>query len=311
MQVQKWTGKPISKPGWYSGIPIARYHSAGMCHGRAVSSSDLRTCWKHSPAKMFSQWAENPQRVERAVTDAMLTGSVAHHLLLGEDAFRLKYVPFPEKYRDKKTAVEKPWHNGADFCKRWVETQAKAGRTPVKTEVLRDVIAMSRSLALQPLVQEKVLSGHVECSGFFKDGETGLWIKVRPDVIPTHSGDFADLKTASEVTDVALMSSVRSYGYHMQGALIWEACEQFGQPFETFLLMFAETVNPFCTRAVPLTDDDLARGRLQNRAMLRKITQCINEDHWPSPGEGDLRPLPLSNDERVRIDERLKIEGLT
>jgi hypothetical protein len=29
------------------------------------------------------------------------------------------------------------------------------------------------------------------------------------------------------------------------------------------------------------------------------------------PGEGDLRALPLSNDERARIAERLKYEGLS
>jgi hypothetical protein len=43
--------------------------------------------------------------------------------------------------------------------------------------------------------------------------------------------------------------------------------------------------------------------------MLRQIAACIAAKHWPGPGEGDLRPLPLSNDERARIDARLKHEG--
>jgi hypothetical protein len=75
--------------------------------------------------------------------------------------------------------------------------------------------------------------------------------------------------------------------------------------------MFVESVRPHCARTVPLTDDDLARGRKQNRAMLRKITGCIDTGHWPGPGEGDLTPLPLSHDERTRIDERLRWEGLS
>ena len=108
----------------------------------------------------------------------------------------------------------------------------------------------------------------------------------------------------------AVQSSIRSYGYHQQGGLVWEACEQLQQPFETFTLLFVETTNPYCTRTVPLPDDDLARGRLQNRAMIRKIAHCIETGHWPGPGEGDIRPLPLSNDERERIDTRLKIEGI-
>jgi hypothetical protein len=75
------------------------------------------------------------------------------------------------------------------------------------------------------------------------------------------------------------------------------------------VLMFIETSAPWCARVVPLPEEDLARGRLQNRAMLRRIASCITATHWPGPGEGDLRPLPLASDERARIDERLKREA--
>jgi len=310
MQVTKWNEKRITKPGWYSGIPIEVYHSAGVCHGLAVSSSDLRTCWAKSPAHMFAKWAENPKREEPSMTDAMKLGACAHYLLLGEDNFRTKYKAEPETYRDAKTAEVKPWNNNANVCKAWHEKQRQNGFKVMKVDALNDIVAMSRSLALEPIVKDGLLRGHVETSGFFKDEETGLWVKVRPDVVPASGPDYVDLKTAREVTSVSLMSSIREHGYHQQGALIWEACEAMGVPFETFVLMFIETSNPYCARTVPLTDDDLARGRLQNRAMLRKITGCINTGHWPGPGEGDLRALPLSNDERERIDARLKIEGL-
>jgi hypothetical protein len=261
---------------------------------------------------MYARWAENLKREERGVTSAMMLGAVSHHLLLGEENFRSTYIAQPETYRDKTTAVEKPWNNNALACKFWNEKQKAAGRTVVKVDQLDAVVAMSRSLALEPLVHEGLLRGHVECSGFAQDAETGLWLKTRPDVIPTMTGDFVDLKTAADVTSVALMSSIRTYGYHQQGALIWEVTDQLGadHPFEGFVLMFVETANPWCARTVPLTKDDLVRGRKQNRAMLRTITRCINEDHWPGPGEGDLRELPLGHDERVRIDERLKHEGV-
>jgi hypothetical protein len=259
---------------------------------------------------MFVRWAENPKREERKVTDQMLLGAVAHHLLLGEGSFRTKYIPFPETYRDKKTAVEKPWHNGADACKAWVAKQTLAGKVPVPVKDLLKMVEMAKSLALEPLVRDGLLVGHIECSGFAKDKDTGLWIKTRPDVVPMVS-DFVDLKTASEVTTPALQSSIRTYGYHQQGALVWEVCEQLGLPFESFTLLFIETDIPYCARTVPLPDDDLARGRLQNRAMLRRIKQCIDTEHWPGPGEGDIRPLPLSKDERERIDARLKLENVT
>ena len=309
MKITKWDGKPITKPGWYSNISIERYHAANMCDGPAVSSSNLRTCWLKSPAHMYAEWAENPEAEPRESTRAMILGAAAHHLLLGEEEFKLKFIGRPETYRDLKTAVEKPWNNNSHACQDWNAMQEAAGKVIVTVKELKAIVEMAKSLSLEPLVQEGLLRGEVETSGFFKDDETGLWVKVRPDVIPS-GGDFVDLKTATEVTTIALMSAIRSYSYHQQGALVWEACEAFGHPFESFMLLFVETTRPFCARTVPLFDDDLARGRMQNRAMLRTIRKCLDTNHFPGPGEGELRALPLSNDERTRIDERLKLEGV-
>ena len=308
MQVRKWDGLPITKPGWVSGIPIERYHSAGICIGPAVSSSNLRRCWTHSPAHMNAEWCENPEAEPRTATRAMILGTAAHHLFLGEDGFSTKFVCQPETYPDKKTGEKKKWHNGADWCKAWNEKFAD--RVIYTVDEGRAIVAMARSLALEPLVKDGLLRGHVECSGFFRDRETGLWIKVRPDVIPTDSGDFADLKTASEVITPALMSAIRTYAYHMQAGLVWEVCDALGQPFESFTLMFIETAKPHCARSVPMTDKALSFGRQQNRLMLRKIKRCMEADHFPGPGEDDLQPISLSNDEFARIEERLKIEGL-
>ena len=311
MQIVKWNGKPISKPGWYSGVSLDTYHSAGICSGPAVSSTDLRTAWSKSPAHMYLHWAENPKREVRSITRAAILGSCAHHLLLGEDNFKTRYVTQPATYRDKTTAVEKNWHNGATYCKKWNEKQLAAGKTPITLTELASVVSMSRSLALEPLVNAGMLRGAIEISGFWKDAETNLWLKIRPDVIPLGSGDYVDLKTAAEVISIALQAAIRVRAYHQQAALCWEVVEAFEQPFETFVLAFIETSPPWCARMVPLTDEDMARGRQQNRAMLRRIASCIAANHWPGPGEGDLRALPLANDERSRIDERLQREAST
>lgn len=311
MQIVKWNGKPISKPGWYSGVSLDDYHGPKICVGPSVSSTDLRVAWSKSLAHMYLGWCGNPQREVRSTTRAMILGSAAHHLLLGEDNFKTRFVAQPETYRDKKTAIEKVWHNGAAVCKAWNEKQLAAGKTPITLTELASVVAMSRSLSLEPLVNAGMLRGAIEISGFWQDPETHLWIRVRPDVIPLGSGDFVDLKTCGDITTPALQSAIRTRGYHQQASLIWETADIFEQPFETFCLAFIETAAPWCTRMVPLADEDLARGRQQNRAMMRRIASCIAANHWPGPGEGDLRALPLANDERSRIDERLQREAST
>src|SRR5262245_38133244 len=123
MNVIKWNGKPINKPGWYSGIPIERYHSANLCVGPSVSSSDLRMCWAKSPAHMFANWAENADAIPYRPTRSMILGMAAHHLLLGEEGFKFRFVQQPLTYRDKVSGRDKPWHGAANYCKQWTETQ--------------------------------------------------------------------------------------------------------------------------------------------------------------------------------------------
>lgn len=310
MKVIKWDSKPITKPGVYSGIPLNRYHSGDICDGKSVSSTDLRKAWGISLAHFFDQWPGNPDSERKPPTPAMILGSAAHHLILGEERFWSVYVQRPLVYRDLKTGEEKPWNANARACKDWVAKKEAAGRVIVTAAQLDTIIGMAKSLQREPLVQDRCLSGYVETSMFARDKETGLWIKVRPDVIPLTSGDYVDFKTAGEIITVALQRTIRSHGYHMQGALIWEVCEQLGLPFETFLLMFAETERPYCVYPAPLDDGDLARGRMQCRAMLRRIAHGIETGDWPGPFDGNLRPLPISNDERERIDFRLKEEGV-
>jgi hypothetical protein len=308
LTITPWDGQPISQPGWYSGIPIERYHSAGICDGIAVSSTNLRTCWSESPRHMHHKWCENPKHEQKKPTPAMILGQAAHHLFLGEDDFGQKFIAQPEFYPDKKTGELKKWTMAADWCKAWMFQHQKF--TVVTVKEFDAIVEMAKSLRLNAMVDDGALNGHIECSGFFKHADTGLWVKVRPDVIPPTSGDFVDLKTASEVITPALQYSMRKYGYHQQGALIWETCNALGAPFTEFTLMFIETVAPYCARDVSVTPDDIDLGRRQNLWALRAIKGCIDNDYWWGPGEGDPRPLALANDERARIDARLKSEGL-
>jgi PDDEXK-like domain of unknown function (DUF3799) len=308
IKITPWDGKPISVPGWYSDVPIEKYHSAGMCVGPAVSSSNLRKTWSHSVAHMNAEWAENPDREEKKPTRAMILGQAAHHLFLGEDEYSSKYVVHPETYPDRKTGEPKKWHNGADHCKAWNEKWSNF--VILDPDEVKAIKGMAASLTVQPIVQTGLLRGFVEASGFFFDRETELWVKVRPDVIPNDSGDFADLKTTSDPTTIALMHTLRTYGYHMQGALIWEACEALDREFRSFNLLFVETTNPYCARTCPLDAEDLSTGRQQNRSSMIKIRRALDTKRFPGPDDDFETTLRLSNDERERIRTRLKLEGL-
>lgn len=296
---------PIRRAGLYQDLALADYHSAAaVVPGEyGVSSSDLRTTWALSPSHMHDQWIHYPQAAPREETRPMLLGRAAHHLLLGEQNFARHFVPQPAEYRDAKTGEAKPWNNNANVCRDWHAKQAKDGRSVIKQDELDKIAGMERQLSLDSLVKQAgILAGLVECSGFVKDSDTGIWIKVRPDICSPEAGAYVDLKIVADITDWGVKRRIADSGYVLQAGLIWEWADQVGLPFVGFTLLFVESDRPFCIRLIPLELDDIARGRRLCRLLLRKVANCIDRGTWPGPGQGELKSLPLLVTERERID---------
>lgn len=295
-----WNGTPITTPGWYDGVPLPVYHSAKITAAPSVSSSGLRKLWATSPKHFYADWPYNPDREERdeEESEAFILGRAAHHLYLGEDNFALEFIERPAK------VAGLAWQGNRLECKAFLKAQADAGRTVLTPGTVKTIRGMAKSLAAEPLAVD-LLQGAVEQTLIAKDPETGIWLKARPDVIPTSDGMFADLKTTPSVLDIDLKMTLRKFSYNMQGALIWEVCDLLGLPFEGLVLVFCEKKSPYCTRIVELTDEDLSRGRMQNRAMIRQLKKCIDTGTWPGPGKSDAEYFSIPKAEQEFIDARL------
>lgn len=299
IDVKRWDGVPVRMPGWYDRVPLSVYHSNRITAQPSVSSSGLRFLWGKSPRHFFAKWAFNPAAEhEDDETKAFTIGRAAHHLFLGEDNFSLEYIQRPEKIAGLA------WQGNRTECRAFIKAQAAAGRTVLKPEDIKTIKGMAASLSQDRMAMD-LLQGQVEQTLIAPDEDTGIWLRARPDVIPTADGIFADLKTTESVVDVDLKRTLRNYGYHMQGALIWQVCEELGLPFDGFVLIFIEKSPPYCTRVVELTDEDLGRGRLQNIAMTRLIKRCMDEGNWPGPGKADAESFSIPKTEQEFIDARL------
>lgn len=297
----KWDRKPIAAPGIYSGVPIDAYHSGTICDGPSVSSSGLRTIFKESPAHYWVSSPLNPDRIDDEESAALLLGRAAHHLLLGEDAFSTLFVMRPEKWDSWRT----------NDAKAWKTEQEAAGRTCLLPSQIEAIRGMARSLSRHPLIDAGILSGDIETSLFWRDEETGVWLKSRPDAIPNSSGDFSDLKTTVSVRTEAIERTLADYGYAQQASLMADGVAAItGKPMTSFSLVFVEKLPPHCVRVVTLKDADLERGRKQNRAALRIFARCLEENRWPGPGGQDAEYIGLPSWEAKRIDDALTtIEG--
>ena len=276
----KWDHAPIWQNGIYTDIPIETYHS-DLCIGPSVSSSDLRTVTQHSPAhywcnSVYNQQPPEPDEEAPKEKEHFALGRAAHHLLLGEEAFSTIFVVRPKQWDD--------WRK--DAAKDWRAEQENAGRTVLIPKQLTVIRGLARSLARNPLVQAGILNGDVEQSFVWKDKETGLWLKSRPDVRPIDSGDFCDLKTTTDVTYDELSRTIGIYGYHQQAALAGEGYKVLtGRPMTSFSFCFAEKTAPWSVRIVTLKECDLLRGAAQNRMAIRQMAECFEKNEWPGPGD--------------------------
>lgn len=278
------TRPKIDKPGRYR-VPLDYYHS-DCCAGPSISSSGLRTIFMKSPAHYWCESYLNPAREERDETEALILGRAAHHLLLGEDEFSTLFIARPDKWDSWRT----------NDAKGWRAEQESSGRTVLLPAQLEQIRGMAKSLAAHPLVNAGILNGEIEQSLIWKDKETGVWLKARPDAIPNDSGDMADLKTTSFV-GFELDREVSKLRYDVQAALTkWAAREVLGIEMESFSLVFVETKPPHCVDVLTLAKEDIQTAEQDLRTAVRTFAWCAEHDNWfgPAGTQSDARYVHVS-----------------
>lgn len=299
-----WNGEPITIPGIYKGIPLDEYHRGNITDGPSVSSTTLRRLWDTSPAHAWAHCPLNPNHVEEKTNEAFIVGRAAHHLLTGEIGFADQFVIRPDTLEGEK------WNGNRKVCKAWLAARKREHLSVLTTANMVDVEGMALSIGLFPLVRAGALNGLIERSFFWRDKETGIWLKSRPDAIPSDSGDFTDIKTTQSVLYHDTQAAIGEFNYQMQAALVIEGALALDVEAESFTLVWVEKNPPYCVRAQQLRDEDISRGARQNRVALRTFADCLASGVWPGPGDdrADAEYVDLSDWRRKQIDERLRLQ---
>jgi len=298
----RWDGAPITVPGIYRDLPLVQYHRGDIADGPSVSSTPLRQLWDKSPKHCWAKSALNPKRTEQDDNEAMALGRATHHLICQQVNFADEFVVRPE------TLEGSAWQGNRTVCRNWLKARKNEGKTVLTPDQADRIRGMAVSLGEFPLIQAGALNGLIERSMFWKDKETGLWLKARPDAIPNDSGDFSDLKTTTSVLYHDLQNSFASYGYVQQAALVMEGADALGIEATSFTLIWVETTAPYCVRAQQLKDEDIERGTKVNRVAIRTFADCLASGVWPGPGDDrdDAEYIDLPEWKRKQIDEKLK-----
>jgi hypothetical protein len=311
LNVRKWNKKPIDMPGAYSSIPIAVYHSAEITVEPSISSTGLRAIYnpvsyeQTSPAHYWVNSPYCPRRIEKKESESIILGRAAHHLLFGEAKFKEMFSIRPE------IVNERPWQGNRLECKGWLKDQAAAGKTVVTVEQVEKIKWIAENLQAEPMVKAGLLNGLIEHSAFAKDPETGVWLKIRPDAMPSASLDFVDMKICASIMDRDIQRSIEGFGYFQQGALVQTVMKLItGADINSFTLVFCESSPPHCIKIRTLKPHEIKRGEDVNRIGLRKFAKCWQEKRWPGPDDGhmDAAYVELSDWAGKRIDEMVAEE---
>lgn len=258
----------ISTPGVYD-IDMDTYH--GDCAiGPSVSGSGLVKIENTSPAHFWHASYFNPNREDRD-TGALRFGRAAHAWILGQPEFEKEFVVSPyDEFRSKE-------------AKAWREKQT---RDIVKPSQLDAIKSMSESILRTPLIQNAFKDGKAEQSIIWKDKETGIWLKTRPDWLPNTLQFVPNYKTCRSSRPSDFTRAAFELGYHQGAALCLDGLREVLGWDANYYFVAQEKLAPYVATLIVMKDTAIEWGRLQNRSALRKLAECINNDTWPGYASG-------------------------
>lgn len=299
-------GMPVGE-GLYIGIPLSEYHgNVNLLPGPSVSKSALKNIAPPDgcPKKFWQHWPQNPNHIKSKRSDALDFGKAAHALLLGDEVFKDHFVVMPE------TVDGEPYHGSKTVWKRWFRLQEELGLTVISQEDLEQIQRMAEDAHQHPLVANGGLNGLVEVSMFWRDPETGIWLRSRPDVSP-NDGIYIDFKTTGQMTSGYLSRQIADAGYYLQGAMTRMVCNGLGIPFKAFGFLYSLSKDYADTDFRVLSEEDLVLGEAVIRWGLRQIRHGLSTGEWPGMAIYAREDIPIRMPEfvRSRISDFLTKEG--
>lgn len=145
---------------------------------------------------------------------------------------------------------------------------------------------MAGQLWLHPKAKELLGGGYVaEPSFFWKDEDTGIWCKTRPDFVDFDRGIVGDLKFLSKgkADPRKFTWACRDFGYDLQAAWnIYGIHKVMKQLLREFWFIVVETDAPYRVACYQLDEEWLGDALYECKALLETERQCRENNLWPN-----------------------------
>jgi hypothetical protein len=261
---------------------------ADYLNNPAIGSSALRTLIAKTPAH-YKYELENPSEP----TAAQLFGTAIHQAILEPKFFaeQLRVEPvFEGKTKSGEITTNKNCAEVREKLERWhIEN---ANKTILTQEQLDQVRGILDAISNHKQAVKLIADGEAEQSLFWKDPETGIDCKARPDFI-REGHIIVDVKTTIDASPSYFQSDVAKYGYHIQAAMYLDAATAvFDKVHDTFIIVAVEKDAPYAVNCFQLKPDTIQYGRQLYYGALKLLKECKRTNVWPAYGN-EIVPLEL------------------
>ncbi|MFZ4218688.1 RecE family exodeoxyribonuclease [Enterobacter ludwigii] len=321
------------EPGRYVGVPNDVYHAANGISSTMVKDARV--------SLMFYHGRHITKTIRRESSEALTFGSLVHTLGLEPEKFDAEYAVFPGVPADAFTTTD----SLKSFIREFNADKPKAdqlkltGKKEELQEAVRAVnpdaifadefeqqwresvdgktILTSEQLTLATAIQQALLnhksagkllrhpSRAVETSYFGIDDETGLEVRVRPDLEVEIDGVRigVDLKTISmgrvkqDGLRAKLHREIIDRDYHVSAAMYCNVAD-----FDQFFWIFVNKDPGYHWVAViEASEDELDLGLLEYQKTMRVLAKAYDTDYWPAPVTEDYTD-ELNDFDKCRLD---------
>ncbi len=316
LQAEPTTEYPaFFEPGRYEGLPNEVYHAANGISSTQVKDARVSLMYYHARHVI--------KTIRRDSSDALTFGSLVHTISLEPEKLHDEFAVFPgvpanaftntdslkafiREYNADKSKTEQLKLTGKkeelqeairavnpdaifadEFEQQWRESVA--GKTILTSEQLELATAIQQALFSNSDANSLLCNPgrQSEVSYFGIDEETGLEIRVRPDIeLRTVEDNIcADLKTVTignvrqDRIKERLHREIIDRDYHLSAAMY---CDIAG--LDSFSWIFVNKEPGYhWVAVVQASEAELELGRKEYRRVLRQINEAMESNVWPAP----------------------------
>lgn len=265
---------------WRDDLTNEEYHA----QRDFFSSSQIKLAVTESLEAFHAQTTQPKLKVQ---TDAMRIGTLIHSAILEGDNFLQRYVVKPDF--SSFGHANSNAHKAAKA--EWISQNQD------KIIVSQDELDMTKgiydSLLRHPDAMPLMLNNSFERSGFYRDEETGIPLRVRYDSYDQAGRILIDLKSTQSVKKRDFSASIMNYRYDLSLAMYGAGIEAIdGKGPEDFVFVAVEKTAPYHVAVYPMSKRALEIGRDDYRWALDEIAKCQNTGIWP-PYQSEMEEIDL------------------